>query len=180
MSNSTCAALNYLTKGKKHDLVNHTGLGTCDWTKRFKPHQHVYTYKQSRVLGHLETCRRCCLLHPHVLCVFTFCTLRIATSAWRRRDSCWPEVCGLRKSKVGIDTQDTYMASVSAATEWRHSRNMVGNHNPCIARLNKLSFSVLQDWTRAKASSDRTSCTSLPSHCSSCLCRSSRTSPNTA
>ena len=37
MSDTNCAVLNYLTPAKKHDQVNHTGLGTCDWTQRLKP-----------------------------------------------------------------------------------------------------------------------------------------------
>ena len=37
MSDTNCAALNYLTPAKNHDPVHHTGLGTCDWTQRLKP-----------------------------------------------------------------------------------------------------------------------------------------------
>ena len=43
MSNSNSAALIYLAKAKKHDQVNHLGVGTCHWAYRLKPHQHVYT-----------------------------------------------------------------------------------------------------------------------------------------
>ena len=38
MSNSNCAAHKYLTQRKKHDPVNHLGLGNSDWTKRLKSH----------------------------------------------------------------------------------------------------------------------------------------------
>ena len=48
-------------------------------------------------------------------------------------------------NKVGIDTVDTYMASAWAASELRHKRNMLGNHNPCRTMLNKLSFFVLHN-----------------------------------
>ena len=117
MSNSTCAALNYLTKGKKHDLVNHTGLGTFDWTQRLKPHHKVYTANQAQVFGHLETCRRCCLLHPDVPAMFTLCTLGIAKSASRRPDFGSTEVWALRKHTVGTSTQDTCMARASDESE---------------------------------------------------------------
>ena len=35
--------VNKNNKKKKHDQVKHLGLRICDWTKRLKPHQHVYT-----------------------------------------------------------------------------------------------------------------------------------------
>ena len=44
MSNANCAAQNYMAQAKKHDPVNHLGLGTSDWTKRLKSddlHQRV-------------------------------------------------------------------------------------------------------------------------------------------
>ena len=37
MTDTNCAALNFLTPAKKHDQVKHIGLGICDWTQRLKP-----------------------------------------------------------------------------------------------------------------------------------------------
>ena len=77
MSNSTCAALNYLTKGTKHDQMNHLGLGISEWTKRFKSHDHV----NHLGLGISDWTK-----------VFTVCTLRIAKSASPRCDIAFSEV----------------------------------------------------------------------------------------
>ena len=44
MSNSNWAAHKYLTRGKRHDPVNHLGLGNSDWTERLKSNvccQHI-------------------------------------------------------------------------------------------------------------------------------------------
>ena len=54
MSDTNCAALKYLTPARKHDQVNHTGLGTCDWTQRLRqsPHKavrwHDYDQRDSK------------------------------------------------------------------------------------------------------------------------------------
>ena len=54
MTDTNCAALNYLIPAKKHDQVKHIGLGTCDWTKRLKPllttSTTTTTYKATQLL----------------------------------------------------------------------------------------------------------------------------------
>ena len=77
MSTSNCAAQNYITKGKKHDQMNHLGLGISDWTKRLKSHDQV----KHLGLGISDWTK-----------VFTVCTLRIAKSASPRCDIAWTEV----------------------------------------------------------------------------------------
>ena len=42
MCNSNSALQNDVTKQKKHDQMNHSGLGICDSSHRLKTHQHDY------------------------------------------------------------------------------------------------------------------------------------------
>ena len=107
-------------KLNKHAQVNHVGLGICDSSR----------------MNYINTCNSNCAALSYVtgakkhapvnhlglgICawtkVFTVCTLRIAKTASPRCDSSWTEVSGLRKRKAGTDTQSTYMAAASAASE---------------------------------------------------------------
>ena len=92
-----------------------------------------------------EAFLRRCLLQRRVASMFTVCSPRIAKSVSRTRDISWTEVWEIRTNKVGMHTQNTCMVSNAVPSEWRHKRNMLGNHNLYSATYGKLSLFVLED-----------------------------------